>query len=209
MNCEDFKSILVEAARGATNSETLAHVAECPRCAVRFANERALSEGFARIAASSPEVPLGLEGRLLAEFKIKRMRPAVFTRARIAMAVGIAAAVIVAITWPVSVPEAPRVVRFEDPLPVMTGTPGAGAVLATRRPARRRVLRAKVRKRTEPTELAGDFIPIPYADPLTPVERAEVVRVNVGQPGGVPFPADVVLGQDGLVRAIRFLKTSQ
>ncbi len=209
MNCKDIEPILIEAARGATNSEALAHVAACRRCALRLANERALSEELAGIAASSPETPLDLEGKLLAEFKKRSTKRTVFTRRRIAMAVGIAAAVIFAITRRVPAPEAPQVVHFENPLPAIAAASGATPALAAQRPARRRVLRTKLRKAAPPPELADDFIPIPYADPLTPVERAEVVRVNVGQPGDVLFPADVVVGQDGLVRAIRFLKSSQ
>ncbi|MDQ6699747.1 MAG: hypothetical protein M3Z36_06150 [Acidobacteriota bacterium] len=209
MNCEDFEPILFEAARGATNSEALAHVAACRRCALRLANERALNEELAGIAARSLEAPLYLEGKLLAEFRKASKRRTVFTRGRIAMAAGIAAALILAITWRVPAPEAPQVVRFENPLPVRTVGSSATPSLAPRRSARRHAVRAKTRKAAPRTELADDFLPIPYAEPLTPVERAEVVRVNVGQPGDTSFPADVVVGQDGLVRAIRFLRTSQ
>ncbi len=208
MNCKDFEPILVETARGAQHSEALAHVAACRRCALRLRNERLLSDEFAAITASLPEAPLALEGKLLAEFKKQSKKRTVWTRARIAMAVGVAAAVILAITWRAPAPEAPKVVRFGNLLPVTTMPSGATPAPPQRLP-RRRVLRAKLRKASPTTELADDFIAMPYADPLTPVERAEIVRVNVGQPGEVPFPADVVVGQDGLVRAIRFLKTSQ
>ena len=213
MNCEHFEPMLVDVARGATNSEALAHVAACPRCALRLANERALSDDFAGLAASLPEAPLALESRLLAEFGKISKRRTVFTRGRIAPAAGIAALVIVALTWRVPAPVAPGVVRFADISPVMPKaalvTPVTSPIRATQQRSPRRVLRAKMRKAIQPTEPADDFIPIPYADPLTRVERAEVVRVNVGRPGGTPVQADVVLGQDGLVRAIRFLETSQ
>ncbi len=206
MNCQDFEPILVEAARGATNSEALAHVAGCDRCAAKFANERALTGGFAGIVAQPAEAPLDLERKLLAAFEKNAKRRAVFTWGRIAIPAAIAAALTFAIVRRVPPPETPNVVRFEDPLPVLRDV---APVISTAPPARRRIARARIRKPPQPAELAEEFMPIPFADPLTSAERADVIRVKVEQPDGFPLQADVVVGQDGLARAIRFIKTYQ
>jgi hypothetical protein len=66
------------------------------------------------------------------------------------------------------------------------------------------------------------FVPIPYVTPLGPYERAEVVRMEVpvaaliaaGLPvrtadPGARAQADVVVGQDGRMRAIRLISISR
>ncbi len=72
-------------------------------------------------------------------------------------------------------------------------------------------------------EMAGvdgdDFVPVPYAPPLAAGEMVEVVRtelqasalyrMGVLAPGmsGASFDAEVMVGQDGLPRAVRVLAT--
>jgi hypothetical protein len=69
----------------------------------------------------------------------------------------------------------------------------------------------------EAEELA-DFVPLPFADQDTPVASGEVVRIQLSEADlgllGVPvsddasgrsLTADVVIGEDGVARAIRFL----
>jgi hypothetical protein len=64
---------------------------------------------------------------------------------------------------------------------------------------------------------AEGFIPVPYATPIGPHERAELVHVSVPATAlaqwGLPITdfnpsqrvdADVVIGEDGLARAVRF-----
>jgi hypothetical protein len=64
-----------------------------------------------------------------------------------------------------------------------------------------------------------EFIAVPYAAPIGEYERMEVVRVNVpvtalaqwGLPvsnvsSGQRVDADVVIGEDGLARAVRFIQ---
>ena len=68
-----------------------------------------------------------------------------------------------------------------------------------------------------PREVMTDFIPVVY-DP-TPIERGRLVRVRLPRAAlgafGLPvneqhadeaITADVVLGEDGLARAVRFVK---
>lgn len=65
----------------------------------------------------------------------------------------------------------------------------------------------------------ADFYPLPEADGLPPIENATVVRVQmpltslelmgvaVNETGGAdPVQADILLGQDGLARAVRLVQ---
>jgi hypothetical protein len=68
-------------------------------------------------------------------------------------------------------------------------------------------------------EITTDYIPIGYGAPLSPNEFAQIVRVSVPRSDmarfGLPIrldagpervTADVVLGEDGVARAIRFVQ---
>ena len=68
-------------------------------------------------------------------------------------------------------------------------------------------------------EIATDYIPIGYGMPLSPDEFAQIIRVSVPRSEMVQFglpvrpdagpgrvTADVVLGEDGVARAIRFVQ---
>jgi len=68
-------------------------------------------------------------------------------------------------------------------------------------------------------EIATDYIPIGYGTPLAPNEFAQIIRVSVPRSDmarfGLPIQfdtgpervtADVVLGEDGVARAIRFVE---
>jgi hypothetical protein len=68
-------------------------------------------------------------------------------------------------------------------------------------------------------EIASDYLPIGYATPLAPDEFAQVIRVSVPRSDMVQFglpvrldqgpervTADVVVGEDGIARAIRFVQ---
>lgn len=69
----------------------------------------------------------------------------------------------------------------------------------------------------------GDFVPVPYAAPLAPGESVDVIRtqldtqaldrmgvnVVVASAASAKVDADVVLGQDGLPRAVRVLQPTQ
>lgn len=71
----------------------------------------------------------------------------------------------------------------------------------------------------EPVEVVTAFYPIPYAAPLQPYESRRIVRVSVPQPAlaalGLPMSqdpmlqpvdADVLVGEDNLARAVRFVR---
>jgi len=86
---------------------------------------------------------------------------------------------------------------------------------------RRRVPAASVPavKVEESTEVATDFFEIPYAEPLRPEERADVFRIQMPRANmavfGLPvtggrldsrITADVLTGEDGVIRAVRFIR---
>jgi hypothetical protein len=67
-------------------------------------------------------------------------------------------------------------------------------------------------------EVATDFIPLVFGQVLDPAERAQLLRVNVPRSAmrtvGLPVreermeervPADLLVGEDGTPRAIRFV----
>jgi len=69
-----------------------------------------------------------------------------------------------------------------------------------------------------PREIVTDFFPLVYGEGFSPYERPRVVRIQVtnqalayfglpvhGDPGE-PIPADVLLGEDGTARAVRFVR---
>ena len=90
-------------------------------------------------------------------------------------------------------------------------------------PARtRRRAVARVKRPANRGEIATEFFALPFAPPLDPTDGGHVVRVSLPRGAmrsvGLPVdedrwyervPADVVLGQDGLARAVRFVKISQ
>ncbi|MBO0799314.1 MAG: hypothetical protein J2P31_10890, partial [Blastocatellia bacterium] len=68
-------------------------------------------------------------------------------------------------------------------------------------------------------EVATDFIPLTYGESLKPIEEGELIRVRMprsallqfGLPmnverAGVPVKADLLVGEDGLAHAIRFVR---
>jgi hypothetical protein len=67
--------------------------------------------------------------------------------------------------------------------------------------------------------VATDFFEIPYSEPLRPEERADVFRIQMPRANmavfGLPVAggrldsrvtADVLVGEDGVMRAIRFIR---
>jgi hypothetical protein len=121
----------------------------------------------------------------------------------------------------------PAVPRPVEP-PKQAWVVSRSAEAAVRAPqATRRVKAARAPRRVPPqyqdprpeTPGDGDFIPLPFAARVSPVESLDVVRVRFPRSSmirfGLPVPperawepvnADVVVGQDGLARAIRFVR---
>jgi hypothetical protein len=114
------------------------------------------------------------------------------------------------------VPAAPKVAVAPPVLLVQPVTAAAAVPEPQKRVSARRPEKALGRN-PEPDE--GRFIPLPEAARLSPAESLDVVRVKMprsammrfGLPVSAerawePVKADVVFGQDGMARAIRFVE---
>lgn len=155
------------------------------------------------------QAPARAEARLLGALRTRRRKSAAW-RAGLAAAVVITA-IVVAAEWrwtrpsPV-LPPANVSVAVQEPKPELAPVP------VPRRAARTEPARAK--------EIATDFFPLMDAPP--PFERGELVRVTlpassmrvVGLPVREerlldPVQADVLIGEEGMARAIRFVSFEQ
>ena len=176
-----------------------------------------LKEAMRNVAA-----PERVETALLAAFRERahvapRSRPVVWPRW--ALAAGVAAAILVAATaglFRQKPAPAPQRVTFAVVPPVAVPLPVA---LPKAAPVRlKQAVREVPPPPAKPTEIATDFVPV--ADPATwqPGTSGQILRVRLprtslasfGLPMNTdlaeePVRADVVVGQDGIVRAIRFV----
>jgi hypothetical protein len=177
---------------------------------------RALRESAAAEAPSAL-----LESELLAEFR-RHHRQKGRRRVWIGIGMGVAASHLIAIALR---PERPPVaIKTPPPVPAITAPPPPPrAVAAAATPAPRRRVMRKPQVRPQPPqqarrEVGTDFIPIPYAPDFRAEDSAAIVRVKLPryslQTVGLPFnperaneriDADVLMGQDGIARAIRFV----
>lgn len=114
MNCADFERMINDLARdqimeASAHTSGLAHAEACARCSARLADERALTQGLHRLAATAQnlEAPAHIEAALVAAFRERdkvalplkpaERSPARFVaRPRWRWAIGIAAAVALA-----------------------------------------------------------------------------------------------------------------
>jgi hypothetical protein len=154
------------------------------------------------------QAPPRVEAALLAAYRRKHAR----RRWKYLAPVPLAAALL----WPLAFREAPPPPAAPAPQPAP-----ASAFRRPPPPPRRpvtRVARALPRPRQEPAQ-AADFVPIYPGAALLPMERGQVVRVAIPRsalaPAGFPVDAvriqeriraDVLMGEDGLVRGIRFVR---
>ena len=196
MNCGELEDRLVEVARGAIDFQVMRHAEFCSACALRLSAERTLTSELRAFASGAPGPPPHLEVALIEALGRNREAAAPLWSKAFAVGGAIAAALILAIGWRAGAPPPPpRIARIEFPAP-------AAAVEKTA--LAKRHLRRRPRPAPEPAVTANGFLPIPYAEPLSSLERAELVRVRMDS----RIEADLVIGQDGLARAIRFVKGS-
>ncbi len=142
------------------------------------------------------EAPAGVELRLRSAFRRKyaRLKWPYFGVA--------AAAVLAVILYPRPKPQTMEIAVFTPPV----------AVVPTVKPSKKVVL-----PRPRPREIVSEFYPL--ADDAPPFEQGELLRVSlpasamrsVGIPVnedrlGETVQADVLVGQEGLARAIRFVR---
>jgi hypothetical protein len=230
MDCKHFDSMLEDLERDMSLSagardQALQHAEDCAYCRARLAAGRLLSLELTALAKDDEnlQAPAFVEAQLLAAFRERTQR-----RSRVwwsvswtgaAAAVAIAAWLLVERPWRSSEPPAqPKVEAVASAAPHRSTSPAATvrhrneSIAARSRGERSR----PVRQRAAADE-ASEFIAL--SSTSYPVGDGIVVRVELPRSApalvGLPIPggdvsgtvtADVVLGQDGMARAIRFVQ---
>jgi len=210
MNCDDLEDAMIDIARDAAGGDPLAaqaaaHAESCPRCAGRLAAERNLAAIFRNAAADdSSRAPDQIEETLLAAFRKRHLQsagsaPAGLSRGLWALAAALLLALLAGTVYQV----------FYAPQ-----GPGAAAGNA--------VSPAPEAQDPAAAEIATEFMPLTSESGIAMMESGMVVRVTlprsalatVGLPvnpelADRPVTAQVLIGQDGVARAIRFLNDSK
>jgi hypothetical protein len=187
-------------------------------------NQDRLSEALRclREDTAGKAAPDALEGALRQAFRQHQATSAPVKPRRLVWApAAIAASVAVAVGWHVSNPvqvnvETPKVVTVAS-APISTPKVAVKpAVMKSVRPKRRAPVK-RYASAPKPAPRQEPFIQIPYAPAFNPYEDAQVVRVNMAGASvrrlGLPVSADrveadLVVGNDGLARAIRLVANS-
>ena len=190
MNCQEFWNNLPEAEGTALADHE--HVVQCPACAARMRGQAAIKHGLRALAGqmSRTEAPPRVEARLRAAFRAHNgmeAAPARHWRPAFAWAAALAALLVVALVLvrgraPQAPPPVSHAVELAD------------------------------------NGIENGFIPLPNAAQIDPAEEVNVVRVEVPRSAMIALgydvkpeeasqsvEADVMLGTDGLARAVRFL----
>jgi hypothetical protein len=185
---------------------------------------RSLLQELASEMESTEQPPVKLEGTLRAAFRRRRGSR---LRRRVAAAGLIAASIVIlvlATRFAGNREAAPAPKVASAPMPELVTAPAPTAPEAA--PQRRSEVRvarttrrpAKVEKQRKP-EVATDFIPVAGGNILGSLDRGYLVRVELPRTAlrrfGLPMnedravervTADVLVGEDGLARAIRFVQ---
>jgi anti-sigma factor RsiW len=194
MTCKPYEDAIVDLGRNRDVDDRVAaavesHAARCPSCAARLARERALTAGMRALAGSAQHegAPEALAGSLLETFASRHQaggEPLTGWRSWIAAA----AAVVILVT-------------------------GLAAAW--------RALEPPVDRGAAPPVSADvqEFVPWPGAAALPAFESGQLVRtelpvtvlpllglVPASAPAGNKVTADVLVGQDGLARAVRLAR---
>lgn len=175
-------SDVIDVARGAPldrerEHAVTAHLRTCPSCAALVEHERALSAALRRLASDAPP-----EAARVNEIRLGRLLAQFDVPRPRARRVGLGVGVSLAATVLVA----------------------AGLLVARKNDApSTRVF--QVAATPSPSTNAAEFVVLPGARALPHFERGEVIRVQIQSPEG-PMLADVLVGQDGLARAVRFVE---
>ena len=228
MNCQEVELIITDLARHGeleldARNRALAHLDRCRDCSGRLQEEQRLTAGLrAWNSACVDEQPRpALEGILRAAY---RRKVPVAPRRRwpaFALAGSIAAAVLLfrLLTVPA---QPPAIVAAPAPPQPQVAIAAArvpdGIAAAASKPVKRR-MRAKRVAPVAPAEVGTEFMSVAQGDGWTPLDGGRLVRVRLPHSAmgvfGLPFDpgrapervqADVVLSDDGLLRAIRFVR---
>ena len=259
MNCQLFETIINDLARNSVMNAVardgaMAHAETCERCGARLRDERMLTEGLRRVAASAEnnQAPPRVEAALLAAFRNQHsstLAPAINQpRAQRKLRWAIAAAAMILMLLAVAAlrRDHSQAVRVEEarevkqeqaaPAPREDASPSAQEIHKPTVVAQHKQRKAQTPPRVAPdksvkdesksetgeaavSEIATDFMPLVAGDNLNSMESAQIVRVELPRSALISFglpmnmeraderiKADVVLGNDGLARAIRFVR---
>jgi len=239
MNCRDFEMNILALARERLmdvnmRAESLAHAADCSRCAARLEAARALIPHVRAVVADigDGEAPKRVEAALLTAFRLRastaHVARAPFSKRLMLAAAGLAliAALAIVSLWVGSTrrnqqklitPSAQ--IDMEKPPDVAIKTEPEVREPGTISRQNDRAHRRAVRRRAIPREEVTEFIPLMVGVDLRSYEPAQIVRVemltsaltDLGLPDGPeirtgPIKADLLLGFDGQARAIRFVR---
>lgn len=174
-------------------------------------NDVKLNQAFRAVAASGPqEAPARVEVALRGAFRKETRRGQQTRWVWSGLAAVAAAAMAIVVLIPKEKKSAPPEVRLAH-----IDVPRVPIARANRPAAAKR----RSAKPAERTEVVTRFYPLPEADTLVPLEYGAVVRVQLPRSAlrvvGLPvnedrlserIQADVLLGQDGLARAVRFIQ---
>jgi hypothetical protein len=200
MNCAEFWNQMPELASG--DNPEHEHVKQCPECAGLLERQRRLVSGLRSMAGDMRAVaaPPRVEHHLMEEFR-RQMAPA-----------------------------KPRAIRVRW-MPAFSWAAAAAAVIAVGvwvAPQRHAATPATHHSNTSAVELASladdgaadddGFIPLPNTERVGPNDDVNVVRMELPRSAMLvvgldvspervsePVQADVMLGPDGLARAVRFV----
>jgi hypothetical protein len=212
MTCTDRMAELVDCARGKTGQHTApspdlrAHLAECSRCAERWDTERRLTEEFGamRLQATALAAPGPVPGVLMAQFAA--MDFARRQKKSAARSWGLALAAAAAVVLAVFAGQIAGTRSHLHGTPALVTDAGPDAVEFS----------------GDASELSSDdFLAVPYTPPLAQGELVRVVHadlapealaslgVDVDPAGSGEVAADLVVGEDGIPRAVRITDGSQ
>jgi len=181
MTCR-FTLDVIDLARGAAleparHQAVVAHVRDCAHCAVLLGQQRAVSRALRRMADEPLEPAASDDRRLKALLAVfDATRP---RPRRMSFGIGLSLAASVLIVAGLSV-------GWKHDAPPN----GASEVAATPAP---------------PMNADFAFVVLPGASALPHFDHGEVIRVEVPSAGGA-VQMDVLVGQDGLARAARFVQ---
>jgi hypothetical protein len=167
------------------------------------------------------EAPKRVEAALLGAFRAESRRPARHMWMRWALGAAAAVAVIlgagvITMQQPAAPPPAVKV-AVAPPPPIVQPAPKIVPPVVAKRV--RRAPRPRVQTPPPVQEVATDFLPLDDTATLPPIESGHIMRVRLPQSTMMrfgfpinpdrmmdPVKADVMFGQDGIARAVRFVK---
>lgn len=195
MSCPEFSHDLMDLAREAPDAarrrEVSDHLAQCTECSAALAAQRGLTAQLSA-AAATDDIAEHLEKILVRAFR-RAHRPVLLRPVRWAAPLAVAAALVLFVATglrPVKEPKARQSFPARSPN-AFRQEPIAKRPTIAPRP---RPLRAGA---PEPEYFLA-------FDDQMPIEMGMVVRVDLSD-GGRAIEADVLLGEDGMPRGIRFL----